>query len=156
MSQSVDETVRAMRIVVGGLIGGLASFGALAAVLGPLSPSFDPNLGRWMLVGIVLFGLGSATAYFTFRRSLMAKLATRAVELRQQSDPSVLILADYRGFTVVAGGLIDGPGFFAAITYLQTGNPLALGALGIALALLVAHLPSAGAIRRLAEAAAQS
>jgi hypothetical protein len=65
-------------------------------------------------------------------------------------------LKDYRGFTVVTGGLIEGPGFFAAITYLLTGNLLALGALGIAVALLVAHLPSADKIRRLAEAAAQS
>lgn len=156
MAESVDEAVRAIRIVVGGLIGGLLSFGTLAAVLGRLSLSFDPDRARWILVVVVFLGLASATGYFALRRSLIAKLATRASELRQQSDPSVLILADYRGFIVAGGGLIEGPGFFAIIAYLVTGNVLALGAVGIALALLVAHLPSAGAIRRMAEAAAQS
>ena len=156
MAESVDEAVRAMRIVVGGLIGGLLSFTTLALIVGPLSPSFDPNVTRWMLIVVLLLGGGSATGYFTLRRSLIRSLATRATELRQRSDASTLIGKEYRGFAVAGAGLIEGPGLFAAATYLLTGNGLALAAVGIAVGLLFAHLPSAGAMRRLAEVASRS
>jgi len=90
------------------------------------------------------------------RRSLIRSLRARATELQQQSDPSGLIVEQYRGFVVAGGGLIEGPGFFAAVAYLVTGNRLALAAVGLALILLAAHFPSAAALRRLAEAAARS
>lgn len=153
---SVDEAIRALRIVVGGLMGGLLSFTVLAAIVGPLSPSPDLDLAQWMLIAIALLGSGCAAAYAMLRQSLIRSLGARATELRQQSDPSGPIVEEYRRFVVAGGGLIEGPGFLAAVTYLVTGTPLALGAAGLAVALLAAHFPSAGALRRLAEAAAQS
>lgn len=152
---SVDEAIRALRIVVGGLMGGLLSFTVLASIVGPVSRSPDLDLAPWMLIAVAVFGGGCAAAYAMFRRSLLRSLSARAAELRQQSDPSRLIVEQYRRFVVAGGGLIEGPGFFAAVTYLVTGNPLALGAAGLAVALLAAHFPSAGALRRLAEAAAR-
>jgi hypothetical protein len=155
MAESVEAVVRALRPVIGGLIGGLLSFTMVAFIAGPLSPSFDPDLAGWMLVAIVFLGAGSATGYFMLRRSLIRRLATRAAELRQQSDASALIGTDYRGFAVAGAGLIEAPGLFAALTFLLTGNRLALAAVAVVVALLVAHLPSAEKMRRLVDEATQ-
>jgi len=149
---SVDQALRAQRIIVGGLIGGVLSFAAMASIVGPVSRTPDPKLAHWMPMAVALLSAGSAVRYAMLRRSLTTSLRARADQLRQQTDPTGLILEEYRRFVVVGGGLIEGPAFFAIVTYLVTGNRPALWAAGLAVVLLAAHFPSIGALRRLAEA----
>ena len=156
MPESVHEAVRGLRIVIGGLMGGLLAFAVLASIVGPVSRSPDPDRARWILIAVALLCGGCAVRYAVLRRSLIRGLGARGTELRQHSDPSGLIVEQYRGFVVAGGGLIEGPGFFAVVAYLVTGNRLALAAVGLALVMLAAHFPSTAALRRLAEAAARS
>jgi hypothetical protein len=74
--------------------------------------------------------------------------------LRQHPDPAALILGRYRQFAIMGGAVIEAPGLFAAMTYLVTGNPVAMGAAACVVLLLLAHMPSADRLRRLAETAA--
>jgi hypothetical protein len=154
MAESVESEVRATRIVVGGLIAGLTMFSLIALAVGPINKSPDPLLGRLMLAGLALAALAGAAAYFALRLAMRRDLAARAAELRQHADPATLILARYRQFAIAGGGVIEGPGFFAAMTYLVTGNPVALGAVACVVLLLLAHMPSVDHLRRLAETAA--
>jgi hypothetical protein len=152
---SVDEEVRRMRIVVGGLMAGLLFFGGLSFFVGPIAP-LQSEL-RWpLLVAVGAFGVFAAFAHGAFRRALVRRLAARSTELKQAADPASLVAGDYRALVIVGGGLIEGPGFLAGIAYLMTHDPYALAALGLAVVLLVAHLPSAARLRLLAEQAAQS
>lgn len=158
MAESVDESVegavRSMRIVVGGLLAGLAGLSALGIALAPILEPPDPNLGRLLFMGLAVMGVAGAAAYFALRLSMMRDLAARAAELRQSAEPARLILLRYRQFAVIGAGLIDFPGSVAGITYLLTGNPVALGALFGAALLLLAHMPSVDRLHRLAEKAA--
>ena len=154
MAESVESAVRDLRIVVGGLIAGLSLFSVIALAMGPISKGPDPLLGRLMLAGIALAALAGAAAYFTLRLAMRRDLAARAAELRLHPDPAALILARYRQFAIAGAGVIEGPGLFAAMTYLLTGNPVAMGAVVCVVILLLAHMPSVDHVRRLAETAA--
>jgi len=154
MAESVESTVTALRIIVGGLIAGLTLFSLIALALGPINKTPDPMLGRLMLAGLALAAAAGAAAYVTLRAAMRRDLAARAAELRQHPDPATLVLARYRQFVIAGAGVIEGPGFFAAMTYLVTGNPVAMGAAAGVVLLLLAHMPSADHLRRLAETAA--
>lgn len=154
MAESIEETVRGLRIIVGSLMGGLVALSAIALAFGPIKEPPDPELGRLVLGGLGLMAVACAAAYFVLRRALVRDLAARAVELRQHPEPASLILLRYRQFTIVGAGVIDGPGAFAGIAYLLTGNPVAIGVVGGAVLLLLVHMPSVDSLRRLAEQAA--
>jgi len=154
MAESVESTIRGLRVVVGGLIAGLTMFSLIALALGPISKTADPFLGRLMLAGVALMAAAAAAAYFTLRLAMRRDLAARAPELRQHPDPATLILARYRQFAIAGAGVIEGPGFFAAMTYLAAGNPVAMGAVACVVLLLLAHMPSVDHLRRIAETAA--
>ncbi len=154
MTESLESTVRALRIVVGGLVAGLTMFALIALAIGPINKTPDPQLGRLMLAGLALAATAGAAAYSTLRLAMKRDLAARAPELRQHPDPATLILPRYRQFAIAGAGVIEGPGFFAAMTYLVTGNPVAMGAVACVVLLLLAHMPSVDHLRRLAETAA--
>ena len=157
MAQSVDETIRGLRIIVSGLIAGLGFFTIVIAFgVGPLSRTPDPFLSRALPIGLGLFAVAAAAAYTVVRRKILNDLRARASAMRQVQDPSPLALDEYRRFVVAGGGLIEGPGFFAGIIYLLTGQPVALAAIGLAIALLATvHFPSAEKLRAFAEEAAR-
>jgi hypothetical protein len=154
MAESIEATVRALRIIVGSLIGGLVALSAIALAVGPIKEPPDPELGRLVFAGLGLLAVACAAAYFVVRQALARDLAARAAELRQHPEPATLILLRYRQFVIVGAGVIDGPGAFAGIAYLLTGNPVAIGVVGGAVVLLLLHMPSVDSLRRLAEGAA--
>ena len=149
--RSVEEVVRSGQIVIGGLMGGLLCFAAVAVALAPVSDSPDPQLGALMVGALTVLAAGCALGYRVMRRSMLQQLRARAAEMRQERDPAGPIVNAYQGFVIQGGGLIEGPGLFALVIYLVTGHPVALGAAGLALVLLALHLPSEAKLRRLAE-----
>lgn len=151
--ESIEATVRDLRIIVGSLIGGLVALSAIALAIGPINEPPDPELGRLVFAGLGMMTVACAAAYFVLRQALVRDLAARAVELRQHPEPAALILVRYRQFAIVGAGVIDGPGAFAGIAYLLTGNPVAIGVVGAAVLLLLVHMPSVDSLRRLAEGA---
>ncbi len=154
MAESVDDAVKALRIIIGGLIMGLGMLAGIGLLIAPILNPPNPQLGSLMLAVLGVMALGSASAYFVLRRAMVRDLAARAAELRQSADPAGLIVLRYRQFAIVGAGLIDGPGMVAGLTYLMTANPIALAAMAAVVLSLLAHLPSADRIRRLAESAA--
>jgi hypothetical protein len=155
MAQSVEDGIRACRIVIGGLIGGLVMFGAVAMLVAPVSPSPDPTVTAALFGALALMGMGCAMGYAAVRRAMLNELRARGSELTRESDPASVIMDRYRAFVTVGGGLIEGPGFLALVTYIVSGSVAALAAAGVAVLLLILHLPSAERVRRLAEDASQ-
>lgn len=155
MAQSVEDGIRACRIVIGGLIGGLVMFAAVAMLVAPVSPSPDPTVTAALFGALAVMGMGCAMGYGALRRALFNELRARGSELTHEGDPAGVIMDRYRAFVIAGGGLIEGPGFLALITYMVSGNVAALAAAGIAVLLLILHVPSAEKVRRLAEDASQ-
>jgi hypothetical protein len=139
---SGDQAIRSARIVVRGLIMGLLVFGGLAFALGPMRPSQDPLLNQVMPIVLGVLAGGSAIGYFTLRRGFARACRGGVPGVPQAGAVGVARLAAYRGFVVSGGGLIEGPGFLAGVTYVVTGRPVALVAMGCAVVLLVVHLTS--------------
>ncbi len=154
MAESVDDAVKALRIIIGGLVMGLAVLAGIGLVMAPILNPPDPQLGSLMLAVLGVMALGSAAGYFVLRQAMLRDLAARAAELRQSADPAGLIVLRYRQFAIAGAGLIDGPGMVAGLTYLMTANPIALAAMAAVVLSLLVHLPSADRLRRLAENAA--
>ncbi len=154
MAESVDDAVKAMRIIIGGLVIGLAVLAGIGLLIAPILNPLDPQFGSLMLAVLGVTGLGSGAAYFVLRQAMLRDLAARAAELRQSADPASLIVLRYRQFAIAGAGVIDGTGMMAGLTYLMTANPIALAAMGAVVLALLAHLPSADSLRRLAESAA--
>jgi hypothetical protein len=155
MQQSIDAVIRALRIVIVGMMMGLVSFSVVALVVGPLSRGGDSSLGDLMLLVLVGLALSCAAAYVLIQRSTKAQLAARAAELRHASDPSSLVLEAYRRSVIIGAALTEAPGFLGIVTYLLTGAIAGLGAVVLALGLLAMQLPSSERLRGLAEGAAR-
>jgi len=150
---SVEEVIRACRIVVGGLIAGLVLFSGVALAVAPLTPSPDPQITAAMLVMVLVMGVGCAAGYRVVRRSVIAEMRSRLPASAEGADPAALVTDCYRQLVIVRGGLTEGPGFLALMTYIVTGHMLALGAAGVAVILLGANFPSADEMRHLATGA---
>jgi hypothetical protein len=148
----MEREIRQLQIIVGGLIAGLLSFGAVAGFLGPLLNSRDAGQMQFVLLGIPVMGAACAVAFLAQRRALQKELRDRRAELQDAAT----LPAAYRRYVVAGGGLIEGPGMFATIGYLLTGHPLAAGAAGLAVMLLILHLPSLARWERLVEDASLS
>ncbi len=154
MAESADDAVKALRIIIGGLVMGLGLLAGIGLLMAPILNPPDPQLGSLLLAVLGVMALGSAAGYFVLRQAMLRDLAARAAELRQSADPASLIVLRYRQFAIAGAGLIDGPGMVAGLTYLMTANPIALAAMAAVVLSLLVHLPSADRIRRLAESAA--
>ena len=102
MSQSVDEAIRALRVVTGGLVAGLSAFTGIAVLLkGSLAGSLDADRRTALLVGLAcLVGICTAAAAL-LERAAVAQLARRASELRNVVDPSELAIGPYRQLSIV-------------------------------------------------------
>jgi hypothetical protein len=147
MAPSVEEAVRASRIIVGGLMAGLLLFMAVAMVIAPLSRAPDPTFTAMLLGSLGVLAAGCAGGYRVVRRSIVGKTRTRLDGLTSEGDAVPLAIGPYRELVIVRGGLTEGPAFFALVTYMLTGNVLALGVAGAALILLGAHFPSTDEMR---------
>jgi hypothetical protein len=155
MAQSVEEAIRGLRVIVAGLIAGLLAFAVLAVVV---RTSMTPtgSVPPLVLLGLLaVVAVSSAAAYAAQYTKVVRDLSVRATELRQLADPSSAIVGPYRAFAIVGAALIEGPSFFALIVYILTGQPLAMVAAALGVVLLIAHLPSRSAVRRLGERATQ-
>ncbi len=72
VDESVEGAVRSMRIVVGGLLAGLAGLSALGIALAPILDPPDPNLGRLLFMGRAVMGVRRRGASnFARRLSMM-------------------------------------------------------------------------------------
>jgi UPF0716 family protein affecting phage T7 exclusion len=148
----VEEGLRPLRIVVAGMLAGLATFATVTLITaGSLAANVAPQLAWLLLAMLGLLGASSATGYLVVRRHLVRSLHPRVAELRQMADPAPALLEPFRRLTVAGAALAEGPGFFALIVYMLTAQPLALVAAGLAGLFVAAQFPSRGRLQRFAE-----
>jgi len=153
--QTVDEMVRSLRIVWGGLIGGVVSFCVIVAFLGPLNEGVSP-LEVPLSAVLGLLTLGCVAGGVVMRNAFIQKVRGRAGELRRLPDPLLSLLAEYRGLFIVTCGLIEGPALFALVAYLVTGMKAAIVAVALALLMFVVNFPSESKARALVQNAIET
>jgi hypothetical protein len=156
MAEALEEALKRLRIVLFGLMGGLAAFGTIALGLGPLSKVHDATFTAVLLGVLGLLCVADAVGYRFLRGQVVQGLRARTSELRAASAPLEKVLPEYQRLFIVRAGLTEGPGFFALIAYLVTGSPVALLVAAGALLLLFNQMPSKEGVEALLEAALSS
>ena len=68
MPEPVDQAIRGLRIVVGGLVAGLLAFSAIMAVVGPVLRTTDQAIVEWTPVVLGVVAVASGSQYFLLRR----------------------------------------------------------------------------------------
>jgi hypothetical protein len=148
----IDQAIRTLRVVAFGIAASLLTFAAVGAAFGEeIARGISGDVERPLLGILALVSAGSATAYGVMYRQIRGRLKSRVVELRAAPEPLALVLEDYRRLALVRGGVIEGPGFLAVITYVLTGSQLALAVAGLSVVLLLATIPSRAGLQRLAD-----
>lgn len=139
----IRRRLKTLRIIVGALFVGVGAFLAFV-LLNPQEPTAqDPPVLLYMLLGMV--GL-----------LIPVWLVLRAVHLRRARDAydedDVKPFCDaYGTATIILAALIEGPGFFAIVTYWLTQDPTALGIAGACLILLLMMMPTEGRVNAILE-----
>jgi hypothetical protein len=154
--QTVDEMIRALRVVWGGLLGGVLLFSGVIAFLGPLNKGEPSDLEIPLSIVLGMLALGCAVGGFVIRNAFIQKVRARAEALRRAPDPLLQLSAEYRGYFVVISGLTEGPALFALTAYLVCGMKASIVAVVVALALFLVNFPSESKARTLVQNAIET
>jgi hypothetical protein len=150
MADNVEPSLRVLRVVHLAFVAGLGTFSALAFFVRKASlQSSDPAVVQGAFVGLAVFVGLAAIGFVLQSRQLWRAVRGRAPELLGRPDAAELILPIYRPVAVVQAGLIEGPAFAALVVFILTGRPEPLTVVAVAIALLVARLPSRDRLERL-------
>lgn len=155
----LQDQLRVLPIIVGGLIAGLATFAAVVLLVapgGPLTntparaapgPSIDVPLliavAALLLAGMVGFIAVGVTARTRARRAWQDRADD---EQGAHAVGSVLL-----NTTIIRAALVEGPGLFGCVYTLITGNLAGLAAAAVAVAFLVSLVPVRSRSRSLLE-----
>lgn len=137
-----STSLRSARIIPLAMgLGVLAITGGAVAVRLGGGIQGDPAVARTLTMVVVLLALGTLPVYLVLRRTFLARVREQraeALELlaRDQAPPALLSL------TILGAALAEGTGIFGAVTVLLGGPWFVLAAPGLALALIVAQIPS--------------
>jgi hypothetical protein len=128
------------KILVAALMMGLLTMTGVMVVL-VMQGMYQPQPGLEILL-IVLTVLWPTTAGMSFvMKGVMAKQARAKWDASGGGEEEDL-MPSYQATTIIRAALLEGPGLFGAITYLLTGNALALIAPALSLAGLGLIFPS--------------
>lgn len=135
--------VRVLRIIVGFLCVGFGGFLGYLVFLHewPLEPADE--LLAWISIALV----GSMIPVWVILRFTLVRKARDAYDDDDVGD----FRQRYQSATIVLAALIEGPGLFAAIAYMLTESPVALGVACGCLFALLTMIPSEARVNGLLE-----
>lgn len=130
-----------LRVIVGAMMGGVLTF-SIVALSGMFSPD-EPDRGFATILGgvWVVMAMGMTVGFFVFRGSVLSKLRADASAAADGDDERIIsaVAQQWTNLSIIAAGMAEGLGLFAAVIVLITGEKVAaVGSLVslIALALL--------------------
>ncbi|HZW09875.1 MAG TPA: hypothetical protein VFF69_08220 [Phycisphaerales bacterium] len=154
-----EQQLRTIQVLVWALMAGLVVFAATAVVVGPggpmapAQPSSEPVRAGPLLPVLGALMAGCAGAFFAFGAAAK-KQARKAWEARaDEEDGRAKIIAVLSTSSILRAALVEGPGLFACVVVLLSGEPLPLAGAAIAVGLMATLLPVRSRLAQLEEAA---
>jgi hypothetical protein len=145
--QAISTRLMTMRIIVGALLMGLATFAGVAVFLNSNSPTPPPQEGPPLLTYLALGVVAvCGTLSFVLPTLLGPNLVKQAV-LQQGGDPSSALLMAYQTLLIISCALCEGPGFLCLIAYIVEKQPLALLGAAAAGVLIALRFPTLDGVR---------
>jgi peptidoglycan/LPS O-acetylase OafA/YrhL len=133
--QTSREYFRGLAIIHAALIAGQVVFILVSAFLNSVGESMTNSreLTRGLTIAVPLFVLGGIAASLILTKNRLAVIKGRS-SLTEK-------LIDYRSAVVVKLALLEGPAFFAIVSYLLTGDPLFAGIAAFMIVLFFINRP---------------
>lgn len=116
------------------LLAGVVSFFAKDSLV-----SIDPELGEVLFPAVLMLAGAEALGYFFLRLRLRKAWRLELAQLPYTSGGALPM--SYAQLTLIGAALAEGVGLFAAITHALSGNPYAIGLVGLAFFAILAQLP---------------
>lgn len=153
MHEDLARPIQTSQLIVGALIMGMVTFGAMVVGLvmmqGPLGR--DPQLERMMVAAAVVTWVGCTVAAAALWMIMLVR--TRRVweagGLRQGGLPGQPTNEDVAGFLppytsalILRAAMLEGPGLFGIIVFLLTGNWIGMVIAGLSALGLAAMFPT--------------
>jgi len=147
-----SPSIATARLVVFALMGGVALFTIVAAVV-EIDRSEHGSMRTVLLMALAMTGVAALTCAVIVPRAIAARVAPRRdqalAEISAGNLPFELMTA-----TLTAAALVEGFGLFGATVFLITRDVLALVAPVLSIMLLAGQLPTADGAREQVERAA--
>jgi hypothetical protein len=148
----IDEAIRSLRIITGGILMSLVATAAMAAFLRPQIASSITSEVQNALLGLSgLIAVGSAVAFFTFQRSIKTSLQASVQASRGSAEPLLGVLEPYRRLAILRAALVEAPGLVGLLTYLVGGSEIGLVIAAASVVLLASTMPSRESLQRFAD-----
>lgn len=155
-----EQRLRAIPMVVGSLMTGIAAFGAVAVLTGPAgSPPGagqtppDPAFKNTVLMVLATLLVAAVAGFVAF--GVVAKSQARQAWERRADDEDgrIRLLNVLSIHTFIRAALVESVGLFGCVITLMYGDLLPLLAAGISVVLMATLLPARSRLARLEEAA---
>lgn len=155
-----EQQLRILPILVAAMMAGMVVFAGIAAAVGPVggapptgSPTPQAMRAETLLAILGVLLAACLAAFFVIGRTAQGQ-ARRAWESRaDDEDGRARLVAVLLTSTIVRAGLVEGPGLFACVIVLLTGNLLPLAVAALAVGVMASLLPVRARLARLEEAA---
>ena len=148
----VDDAIRGVRIITGGILASLLAMAAVAAFFrSQLAPSFTGEIQNGLLGLAGVLAVACAAAYFALQRSIRAGLKASLLASRGSAEPLSGVLEPYRRLVILRAALVEAPGLFGLLTYLVGGSEAGLLIAGASVLLLAGTMPSRESLQRFAD-----
>jgi hypothetical protein len=149
----IDPGIRGLRVIHGAMMASVVGVSAIAVLVRTvLELDIDGGGMANLLLGVAgLLALTGPAAWFAIQRSVRAELQPKATAIRTSAEPLLGVLGHYRRLVLLRAALADAPALLGAISYLAGGSVLGLLFPAASLVLLLATVPSRGALERFLE-----
>ncbi len=156
-----EHQLRVVPALVGSLMLGLVLFAAAAVVIGraetPSAPGAAPpaQMDPAVLLGVLAALLaGCLVAFFAFGAAARSQARSAWQDRGDDESGRARLAGILSTSTILRAALAEGPGLFACVIILLTGDLISLAAVAVAVGLMATLLPVRSRLARLEEAAA--
>ncbi len=155
----LDDQLRVLPIIVGGLIAGLATFAAVVLMVAPGGPFTNtpataapgPSIDVPLLIAVAALLLAGMVGFIAVGASARTR-ARRAWQERADDEQGAHAVGSVLlNTTIVRAALVEGPGLFGCVYTLITGNLAGLATAAVSVAFLVSLVPVRSRSRALLE-----
>ncbi|GIK19948.1 MAG: hypothetical protein DYG93_11945 [Leptolyngbya sp. PLA2] len=156
-SSPLDDQLRVLPIIVGGLIAGLITFAVIVLMVAPGGPLTNtpapaaPSINTPLLVAVAGLMFVGVVGFIAVGASARARARSAWQERADDEQGAHAVGAVLLNTTIVRAALVEGPGLFGCVSTLITGHLAGLAAAAVSVVFLVSLVPVRSRSRALLE-----
>ncbi|MBC8002196.1 MAG: hypothetical protein H7X97_06370 [Opitutaceae bacterium] len=147
MNRTQKPTLKVARILIVSLLGGLVLFtatviGLRTAGSSPPPSQLAPGQSNVLLLALVGLCVVETPLFFLVPRMILRSYAAKWAAARSDDERETVVLTALQVVAIIRGAFVEGIGLFGCVIYMISGEPLALIAPGVAIAVMIGLIPT--------------